>query len=81
MMNRILRVLLLLVWMEVGCTLIVIPWSEIWDTNYFLYRYPEIGVFVKNSYLRGAVSGLGVMNILFAIEAFRRRTTPVESNS
>jgi hypothetical protein len=81
MMNRILRLVLLLLWLELGLTLILVPWSEFWEMHYFLYRYPELAFFVKNSFLRGAISGLGLMNVLFVLEAFRRRTTIVESRS
>jgi hypothetical protein len=81
MMNRILRVVFLLLWLEVGLALILIPWSELWEMNYFLYRYPDLAFFVKNSFLRGAISGLGVMNVVYVLEAFRRRTTIVESRS
>jgi hypothetical protein len=81
MMNRILRVILLLLWLEMGLALILAPWSEFWEMNYFLYRYPELAFFVKNSFLRGAISGLGVMNVVFALDAFRHRTTIVESRS
>jgi hypothetical protein len=45
--------------------------------NYFLYQYPALAIFVKNPYLRGMISGLGVLNVLFALEAFRRRTSTV----
>ena len=81
MMNRIVRLLLLLLWLELGLALILVPWSEFWEMNYFLYRYPELAFFVKNSFLRGAISGLGLMNVLFVLEAFRRRTAIVESRS
>jgi hypothetical protein len=74
MTNRILRVVLLLLWFELGVTLILLPWSDYWDVNYFLYQYPSLALLLKNSYLRGMISGLGVMNIMFALEAFRRRT-------
>jgi hypothetical protein len=77
MLIRILRVVLLLLWLELGLMLILVPWSEVWDVNYFLYQYPALGIFVKNPYLRGMISGLGVMNVLFALEAFRRRTAAV----
>jgi len=80
-MNRILRIVLLLLWLEVGLTLILLPWSEFWEINYYLYQYPMLGFFVKNSYLRGAVSGLGLMNVLLALDSFRRRTSAVESRT
>ena len=81
MMNRVLRVVLLLLWLELGLALILVPWSEVWDMNYFLYQYPALALFVKNSFLRGAISGLGLMNVLFALEAFRRRTATVVTHA
>jgi len=81
MFIRLLRVVILLIWLELGLVLILVPWSEIWDVNYFLYQYPALGLFVKNPYLRGAISGLGVMNVFLALEAFRRRTSAVASRT
>jgi hypothetical protein len=81
MLNRLLHVVLLLIWLELGLVLILIPWSEIWDVNYFLYQYPSLGLVMKNAYLRGAVSGLGVINVFLALEAFRRRTSTVASRT
>ena len=40
-------------------------------------KHQYLAIFVKNPYLRGMISGLGVMNVLFALEAFRRRTSTV----
>jgi hypothetical protein len=80
-MTRLLRVVLLLLWLELGLMLILVPWSDMWDINYFLYQYPVLGLIMKNPYLRGAVSGLGLMNVLFALEAFRRRTSTVATRT
>jgi hypothetical protein len=73
-MSRIVRVTLLLLWLAFGLALILVPWSDIWEANYFLYQYPALGVFLKNPFLRGAISGLGFMNVLLSLEAFRHRT-------
>ena len=81
MWNRLLRVVLLLIWLEVGLVLILVPWSELWETNYFLYQYPGLGLFLKNPYLRGAISGLGLINVFLALEAFRRRTSAVATRT
>ncbi|HYL67918.1 MAG TPA: hypothetical protein VEX69_02035 [Candidatus Limnocylindria bacterium] len=81
MFTRLLRVVLLLIWLEMGLGLILVPWSEFWDVNYFLYQYPSLALFVKNPYLRGAISGLGVMNVFLALEAFRRRTSALASRT
>jgi hypothetical protein len=81
MTSRILRIVLLILWFELGVVLILLPWSDVWDVNYFLYQYPSLGFILKNSYLRGMISGLGVTNIMFALEAFRSRTPPVVARS
>ena len=72
-MNRVARVLLLLVWIEFGLTLVLLPWSDMWQSNYFVIQFPSLGTFLRSSYLRGAISGLGVMNVFFALESFRHK--------
>ena len=76
-MNRLFRILILLVWLELGLVLLLVPWSDFWEINYFLYQYPGFALFAKNAFLRGAVSGLGVFNIFMALEEFRHRTQSV----
>ena len=77
MMNRLLRILLLLVWLELGLMLILVPWSDFWQTNYFIIQFPDLAAFLHSAYLRGAVSGLGVMNVFLALESFRHRAAAV----
>jgi hypothetical protein len=81
MMSRILRVLLVLLWLALGLALILVPWSDVWDTNYFLYQYPALALFLKNPFLRGAISGLGFLNVLLSLEAFRHRTATVATRT
>jgi hypothetical protein len=81
MMNRLFRVVWLLVWLELGLVLILVPWSSIWEENYFLYQYPAMALFANNAFTRGAISGLGIVNVFFALEAFRRRTPAVVSQN
>jgi len=79
MMKRLMRFVVLLFWLELGLALIVVPWLDLWDTNYFLFQYPALALVLKNPFLRGAISGLGVINVMLSIEAFRHRTTTVAS--
>ena len=44
--------------------LIVVPWSAFWDRNYFAQAAPPLEALITNNFVRGAVSGLGVINIL-----------------
>ena len=71
-MQRAVRVLALLAWLELGLLLILLPWSAFWDRNYFLNRYPDLIVIALNPYVRGAISGLGILDAIMAIDAFRR---------
>jgi len=65
--------------LEVGLLLVFIPWSALWDRNYFASLIPAIGEAIKSPYVRGAVSGLGLINIvaglaeLFSIFSSPRR--------
>jgi hypothetical protein len=60
--------------LELGIFLIVFPWLEYWDRNFFSVIIPEWHGYWENAYVRGAVSGLGVVNIYIAIlEIFRLR--------
>lgn len=47
--------------------LILIPWSAFWDRNYFVESLPGLGALLTNNFVRGAVSGLGVVNLLAAL--------------
>jgi len=71
-MNRILRVLFVLVLFELGIFLIILPWSAIWEQNFFLNRYPSLIHILLNPAMRGIVSGLGLLDIFVAIGLLRR---------
>lgn len=58
----------------VGLFLVIFPWTEMWDNNYFSTWIPEWHQWWDNLYIRGAVSGLGVVNVCIAFaEMFRLR--------
>ncbi|MDA1183207.1 MAG: hypothetical protein O2930_01010 [Acidobacteria bacterium] len=57
------RLLLIVFFFEVGLVLVVIPWLAFWDRNYFWELVPPLGAFMTNNFVRGAVSGLGLINI------------------
>jgi len=63
--------------LEVGLLLILIPWSTFWDHNYFAESFPLLRDAITNNYVRGAVSGLGLLNVYAAlaelVDVFLRR--------
>ncbi len=48
---------------EVGLLLIIVPWSAFWDRNYFTSLWPALRPIVNSNFVRGAVTGLGVVNV------------------
>jgi hypothetical protein len=58
------RTLYVAYFLEVGLLLVLVPWSSFWERNYFIALLPSLLDLVRNNYLRGAVSGLGVVNLL-----------------
>ena len=61
------RLLLIAFFLEAGFALIVVPWSEFWDRNYFAQALPIVHDIITNNFVRGAVSGVGVINIIVGV--------------
>ena len=62
-----IRVLLSVFFLEVGLVLTVVPWSTYWERNYFAGVIPLLNAFITNHFVRGAVSGLGLVNVAAAV--------------
>ena len=45
----------------------MLPWSSFWSRNYFVIHWPGIAPWLVNDFVRGAVTGLGVVNLVAAI--------------
>ncbi len=65
---------------EFGLLLIVVPWSAFWERNYFTQLSPVLYAVLTNNYVRGAITGLGAVNVLGALADLsllvRRRSAP-----
>ncbi len=57
------RLLIVAFFFEFGIALLVVPWSSFWDRNYFAETVPFIHTIIRNNFVRGAVSGLGLINL------------------
>jgi hypothetical protein len=58
------RLAMVVFFFEVGVVLIFIPWSAFWDRNYFAQLVPSLQSTITNNFVRGAVSGLGIVNVV-----------------
>jgi hypothetical protein len=52
----------------VGLVLVVAPWTALWETNYLLQPSPVLRAVLLAAFTRGLVSGLGLLNLLLAME-------------
>jgi hypothetical protein len=72
-MNRVFRALLVVLCFEMGALLLYLPWSIYWDQNYFLSHFPALIPVLLHPSFRGAVSGIGVLDILLAFNLITHR--------
>jgi hypothetical protein len=64
--SRLRRALGILVCLEVGIFLFVAPWSSLW-TGYLQLGYdPAWRPILTSPFVRGAISGVGLLNLWFA---------------
>ena len=72
--HKLTALLFIVFCLEIGVVLLVFPWSEYWDNNFFTTWLPQLRDFWESSYVRGAVSGLGIVNVFISFtELFRLR--------
>jgi hypothetical protein len=72
--HKMYAVLFVTFCLEIGIFLLVFPWTDYWEMNYFSGIIPGWRQYWDNMYVRGAISGLGAMNLYIAfVEAFRLR--------
>lgn len=68
-------VFFILICFEIGILLVILPWvpSPSWNENYLLVlaadkmHWPWLALVMKSGYARGAVTGLGLLNILLGV--------------
>ena len=47
--------------------LIILPWSDFWEHNYFAATLPPLRSVASNNFVRGGVTGLGVVNLVLGL--------------
>ena len=62
-----LRVVFLLYCLEAGVFFVLLPWTRFWLTHPLLNYNEPISAFATNAYLRGFVSGFGLLHILVGL--------------
>ena len=75
MSAKLTVVFFIVICFEIGMLLVILPWLGFppWTENYLLIaavdklQYNWLGTVMKSGYLRGAVTGLGLLNIMLGI--------------
>jgi len=69
--------------LEAGLFFTVVPWTRIWTMNPLLHSTLAMGVWADNPFVRGFVSGFGVVHLIVGVRdvvvltrARRRSGTP-----
>lgn len=52
---------------EIGLFLLIYPWMRSWDHNYLIQLNPSLTTFLTSVQFKGAVSGLGILNLFAAV--------------
>ena len=64
--SKILGLCLVVFCFEIGVFLVVFPWLDVWEMNRAATFAPWLGDIWGNPFFRGALSGLGLVNIYIA---------------
>jgi hypothetical protein len=82
---KITVIVYILICFEVGILLLILPWTQFWDDNFFLYfitgklNAAWLHGALTSGYVRGAVTGLGILNILAGLRDIVRFRESVEA--
>lgn len=65
--HRITLVVYVMVCIEIGLFLAVVPWLPIWTNNSIVLAYPGLRSFLGQNFVRGVVTGIGLLDIWLGI--------------
>jgi len=60
--------------LEAGLFFIIVPWTRFWPANPLLQTHLAVTLAAANPFVRGAVSGFGLMHLLIGIKDIVRIT-------
>lgn len=66
-MQRLFMVVYVLFCIELGLVLVVLPWLPLWSDNGLIAHLPSVKRILEHGFLRGAISGLGIIDIWLGI--------------
>ena len=67
--------------LEAGLFFTVVPWTRIWTMNSLLHSSAALALWADNPFVRGFVSGIGVLHLLYGVRELVRLTRARRSNA
>jgi hypothetical protein len=65
--NAILTGIYVVIMIYLGMIVAVLPWKEAWTENSLVLGLPNVRAVLGNNFMRGLISGLGLVDIWFGI--------------
>ena len=58
--------------LEAGIFFTIVPWTRVWTLNPFLHQHTGIALMADNPFVRGFISGLGVVHLIVGVRELLR---------
>lgn len=58
--------------LEAGLFFMIVPWTVVWTLNPVLHSSTAIGIWADNPFVRGFISGVGLLHLIIAAREFAR---------
>ena len=62
-MNVVRRLIAIAYFVEVGLLLLIVPWTGFLQRNYFVEGFPSLARAIDSWFVKGAISGIGLINL------------------
>ncbi len=66
-LHRLSLVIFVMFCVELGMLLTVLPWTQVWTSNSLLALHPILKAVMHDNFVRGVVTGLGVVDVWIGI--------------
>lgn len=66
-LQRLFMIVYVIFCFELGIVLLVLPWTDFWTGNSLWGQWPLLRAWMQHGFMRGAVSGLGLLDLWLGI--------------
>lgn len=80
MRSRLLTAILVYLFAALGVFLVVAPWSPFWETSTAGYLPTRLGPWLRSGFVRGLITGMGVLNLSAAWSEARSLLWPAAAD-